>query len=32
MRVDYLEAGESGPNPNPEPEAGPDVVEGEVKE
>ena len=26
------EAGESGTNPNPEPEAGPDVVEGEVKE
>src|SRR5215218_3851108 len=25
------EAGESGTNPNPEPEAGPDVVEGEVK-
>jgi molecular chaperone DnaK len=26
------ETGESGTNPNPEPEAGPDVVEGEVKE
>lgn len=26
------EAGGSGTNPNPEPEAGPDVVEGEVKE
>ncbi|MBN2119318.1 MAG: molecular chaperone DnaK [Anaerolineales bacterium] len=26
------EAGEAGANPNPDPEAGPDVVEGEVKE
>jgi hypothetical protein len=26
------ESGGSGTNPNPEPEAGPDVVEGEVKE
>jgi molecular chaperone DnaK len=25
-------AGEAGPNPNPEPDSGPDVVEGEVKE
>ncbi|HKG54427.1 MAG TPA: molecular chaperone DnaK, partial [Anaerolineales bacterium] len=30
--VSGSEAGESGTNPNPEPEAGPDVVEGEVKE